>query len=266
MHPKSQRPFKNMKAIQFDIDNLRVASPCHVAWDSMTGSNRVRNCNSCKINVFNIAEMTAAEADHLIHTHDGRLCIRLFKRADGTVITNDCPVGFRTYQKRVARFAGAALTAVLGLFSVSFGQKQDKQSIVASKAGIVRTASEKRETELTGKVLDSNGAVVSGAKLKIFQIGGKRRFKTKSNEEGIYRFEALTVGVYQLEVRSAGFKINKIVGIEVNERETILIPIFLEPDSITVTVGIYLDEPLIDTTSSRISTKITRRQIENLPH
>lgn len=255
-----------MEALEFDIDNLRVASPCHVPWDSMTGSNRVRNCNSCRINVFNIAEMTAVEAEHLIHTHDGRLCIRLFKRADGTVITNDCPVGFRLYQKRVARYAGAALTAILGLFSVSFGQKQDKQSNDASKAGIVRTANEKHETELTGTVLDPNGALVPGAECKLFKIGDKKPLKAKSNEDGIYRFATLGVGIYRLEVRFSGFKTYKVVGIQVKDSETVAISIFLEPDGTSVTVGIFSDEPLIDTTSSSVSTKITRRQIENLTH
>jgi hypothetical protein len=35
--------------------------------------------------------MTAAEAAALIAGREGRLCARLFRRADGTVITADCP-------------------------------------------------------------------------------------------------------------------------------------------------------------------------------
>lgn len=255
-----------MKAPHFDINDFRVASPCHVAWDAMTGDDRVRNCDSCKIDVFNIAEMTAVEAEHLIQIREGRLCIRLFKRSDGTVITKDCPVGFRAYQKRIARFAGAALAAILGLFSVSFGQKEDKKSFDAAKAGIVRTSNEKQETDLIGTVLDPHGAIVAGAEIKLFKVGDKKRATTKSNEEGIYRFATLGVGIYRLEVRYNGFKTYKIVGIEVKDNEIISIRIILQPDGNIVTVGIYADEPMINTSSSSITTTITRRQIENLPH
>ena len=255
-----------MKAQEFDINKLRVASPCHVAWDAMTGNGRVRNCDSCKLNVFNISEMTAVEAESLIQTREGRLCIRLYKRADGTVITKDCPVGLRMYQKRIARLAGAAFTAVMGLFSVSFGQKDDKTSIDASKAGIVRTSNEKQETDLTGTVLDPNGAVIPGAEIRLFKVGDKKPTKTKSNDEGVYRFASLGVGVYSLEARYNGFKTNKIVGIEVKDNEIISIRIILQPKAVSVTVGIYADEPLIDTTSSSVTTVITRRKIETIPH
>src|SRR5215203_982280 len=115
----------------FDINKLRVAAPCSVSWEAMTGDERARHCDSCQLNVYNISEMTRAEAEDLITGREGRLCIRLYKRADGTVLTKDCPVGLRAYQKRIARFAGAALATVLGLFSVSFGQKDDKKAVDA---------------------------------------------------------------------------------------------------------------------------------------
>src|SRR6185369_3331890 len=118
------------------INKLRVASLCSVGWETMTGDERIRHCQSCQLNVYNISEMARADAENLITKREGRLCIRLYKRADGTVLTKDCPVGFRAYQKRVARFAGAALAAILGLFSVSFGQKDDKKAIDASKLDI----------------------------------------------------------------------------------------------------------------------------------
>ena len=243
-----------------------MASPCHVAWDAMTGNDRVRNCDSCKLNVFNISEMTAVEAEHLVQTYEGRLCIRLFKRADGTVITKDCPVGFRAYQKRVARFAGATMAAILGLFSISFGQKEDKQTNDASKAEIVRTVNERRETDLVGTILDPNGAVIPGAVIKLFKANEKKSAKTTSNDEGTYRLVGLTAGVYRLEVRSAGFKTNIIKGIEVNDSETLSLRVIMLPASDSVTVGIYAEEPLIDMASSSITKVITRRQIENLPH
>ena len=39
--------------------------------------------------------MTREEAHQLIAQHEGGVCVRLYRRADGTVITADCPVGKR---------------------------------------------------------------------------------------------------------------------------------------------------------------------------
>src|SRR5262245_30988553 len=107
-----------MRSSNFDVNELRVASPCSVGWENMSGDERQRHCDLCELNVYNLSGMTAREVDRLITDREGRLCIRMFRRADGTVITRDCPVGLRAVRKRVATFAGAAITAVLGLFSV----------------------------------------------------------------------------------------------------------------------------------------------------
>ncbi len=116
---------------------MRVASPCSVGWETMTGNERVRRCISCELNIFNTVEMTTREVERLIHTHEGRLCIRMYRRADGTVLTRDCPVGLLAVRKRVARFAGTTLATVLGLFSISFAQKEDKKSMGASQSPII---------------------------------------------------------------------------------------------------------------------------------
>jgi hypothetical protein len=57
-----------------------------------------------------------------------------------TVLTKDCPVGIRAYQKKAAHFAGAALATIFGLFSISFGQKENDKTVDASKEEISRTS------------------------------------------------------------------------------------------------------------------------------
>jgi len=250
---------------KFDVNNLRVASPCSVGWETMSGDERVRRCYSCKLNIYNIAEMTSKEVENLITNREDRVCIRLYKRADGTVLTKDCPIGFRAYQKRAARFAGAALAAILGLFSVSFGQKADKKTVDASKIKIIKTINQNQESILSGVVRDVNGATIPAAKLKLYREGDKKVIKSKSDADGYYVFRNISGGVYTLEAEYKGFVKHKIINLKVKNSEKLTIDIELQPGNITVTVGIYAQEPLIDTTSSTITTKITRRQIENLP-
>ncbi|HEX8706242.1 MAG TPA: hypothetical protein VF815_45830 [Myxococcaceae bacterium] len=97
-----------MTAEKFDLQQVKIASPCYERWDNMKGDERVRHCASCKLNVFNLSQMTKAEAEQLVTSTEGRLCVRLYKRWDGTVITADCPVGVSRARVRVA---SALLTA-----------------------------------------------------------------------------------------------------------------------------------------------------------
>ena len=103
-----------MKTTPSPLDRVRVASPCPESWEGMTGDDRSRFCGRCRMNVYNLSGMTRSEAEALVQKREGRLCIRYFQRADGTIQTRDCPVGVSALRRRVAAVAGR-LVAVLTL-------------------------------------------------------------------------------------------------------------------------------------------------------
>ena len=72
---------------------LKVASPCKESWDVMKGDEQVRFCERCSLNVYNLSGMTKERAEDLIRQTEGRLCVRFYQRKDGTVMSQDCPVG-----------------------------------------------------------------------------------------------------------------------------------------------------------------------------
>jgi hypothetical protein len=55
-----------MNSVKFDLYKLRIASPCSVGWDHMTGDDRTRFCDLCQLNVYNVAGMTEAEVRELV--------------------------------------------------------------------------------------------------------------------------------------------------------------------------------------------------------
>lgn len=89
------------------LDSVRIASPCKATWDDMAGDERVRFCGQCAKNVYNLSAMPAKDAEELLRANESGMCVRLYRRADGTVITADCPVGVR--KKRVRRLAVLAV-------------------------------------------------------------------------------------------------------------------------------------------------------------
>lgn len=95
------------------LENLTIASPCHVNWDQMTGDERERFCNQCEKKVYNLSEMSRTEAERFMIEKEGRVCIRMYVRHDGTVMTDDCPVGLRKAKRmfEAARMRALKATA-----------------------------------------------------------------------------------------------------------------------------------------------------------
>ena len=95
------------------LENMRIASPCRADWNEMTGDDRIRTCAACAKQVFNLSEMTRAEAEAVIAEKHGNLCARYYQRADGTIMLADCTVGgsgarARSFVLATALAAGAA--------------------------------------------------------------------------------------------------------------------------------------------------------------
>ncbi len=106
-----------MASSRSPLNSLKVASPCPANWDEMYGDDRSRFCGQCQLNVYNISGMTAAEAEQLLASREGRLCVRYYRRKDGTVLTKDCPVGLAALRRRMARVASAVAGLVIGAFA-----------------------------------------------------------------------------------------------------------------------------------------------------
>ncbi len=82
------------------LEQVAVASPCSVPWETMAGDDRIRFCGECSKYVYRFEEMSSADIRRLIEEKEGHLCAQLARRTDGTLITNDCPVGLERARKR----------------------------------------------------------------------------------------------------------------------------------------------------------------------
>src|SRR5829696_4745598 len=99
------------------LEEVKVAAPCPADWEKMVGDERVRFCGSCNLHVYNLSGMTRREAEALVTNSEGRLCVRFYRRPDGTILTRNCPVGLSALKRRAAHVATATMTAALGFFA-----------------------------------------------------------------------------------------------------------------------------------------------------
>src|SRR5437879_29867 len=106
---------------------LRVASPCTARWEDMKGDEQMRFCNLCQKNVYNLSALSSADAATLVKSKEGKLCARFYQRADGTVLTDDCPIGLAKAWKRAQAMvlAGAGLILFTLINIAASNRKED---------------------------------------------------------------------------------------------------------------------------------------------
>ena len=150
-----------MARFRNNLRNVQVAAPCKVNWDEMLGDERVRFCGQCSLNVYNLSSMTRADAEALMARTEGRLCVKFYRRFDGSIITQDCPIGLQAIKRRVS-YAWQALVSVTLTFLAGFGIHQAFSSIPSftreRTVGAIATTElqEKRATELVvGQYVDA---------------------------------------------------------------------------------------------------------------
>jgi len=130
--------------------NLRAAAyietPCPTSWDKMEGTSKVRFCNLCSLNVYNIADMTDSEAEATLSAGvaAGKICAVLYRRPDGTITTDNCPRSLRKIRdaSRWLKMKIVAATALLlAVFSPAQAQYQKSNSSADSSKKIEKPAS-----------------------------------------------------------------------------------------------------------------------------
>jgi hypothetical protein len=256
------------------LERLRVASPCHVSWEGMEGDARVRFCSQCSLHVYDISEMTNDEARALFANAEGRVCARLYRRADGTILTRDCPVGLRALHRRVARAAGAALAACLSLFSVAAGQpkqkaqrKQDsKVSATKRDLNIERSPSLSAAGAFAGEVVDPSGAIIAGATVTLTNERTKEKFTATTTDEGAFSFKVSEADDYTLEMSAASFQTYTMLHLRLSPTEIARAQVALPIDPRAMEMGIIITDTPLFNGSGNGTTIFNSKQITSLPH
>jgi Carboxypeptidase regulatory-like domain len=76
---------------------------------------------------------------------------------------------------------------------------------------------------VTGTITDTSGAVIVGASVVLKHTKTGVRLSNNSNEAGIYRFDAVDLGTYEIKVTHPGFRpfLATMVRVDANRATTI---------------------------------------------
>ncbi len=119
------------------MKQARIASPCSANWDEMPGDEKMRLCGQCNKHVLNAIEMTDEEVLQAFAriAAGKRVCMQLYRRADGTFLTKDCPVGFKKLQAQARKAISRVAALIAGGLSLLLSLTAGTQSATAQSTG-----------------------------------------------------------------------------------------------------------------------------------
>ena len=120
------------------LELLTVPAPCPADWSAMTAvgdGERVRHCRHCDRHVYDLSALPRAAAERLVADQlsaDAPLCVRMVRRADGTVTTDDCRGRWRSAAVRWAARWGGPVGAALSILLATLGCDEPAQPPAAT--------------------------------------------------------------------------------------------------------------------------------------
>ncbi len=117
---------------------------------------------------------------------------------------------------------------------------------------------------ITGTITDSTGAVVTGAKVTVKNIGTGEERLLETSATGVYVAYSLPVGRYEVEAVATGFKKASRGNIQLNVADRLGINFVLEVGEVNETVSITAEAPVVQTEKGDVGYVVNTRQMTDL--
>jgi hypothetical protein len=118
---------------------------------------------------------------------------------------------------------------------------------------------------IIGRVLDDQGAAIPGATVVASSAATGFTRESISDAEGVYRLSALPVGRFDMTVELAGFSKIDRKDVVVNVGQTLTLDFSLQLASVSETIVVTAQTPLIEATVSSVGGVVEIGRIESIP-
>ena len=118
---------------------------------------------------------------------------------------------------------------------------------------------------IKGQITDTTGAVIPGAQIQIIKVDTNTTVQVASDDQGLYNVPNLPTGAYRVEVTMQGFK--SAVGGPIDVQPTVQTQLNfkLEVGTVSQTVTVSAEAPLLDVSTTNNAAGLTTQQVEQLP-
>jgi hypothetical protein len=133
--------------------------------------------------------------------------------------------------------------------------------------GLLSTEARAQETSanISGTVVDANGAVVPGAKIKVINDSLGLQREASSNQDGYYVVPLLPAGRYTLVAEMPGFATVSVTGIVLQVSINSSVDITFQPKTVVESVNVAADGNQINTTDATVKYSVSNEQVRGLP-
>ena len=118
--------------------------------------------------------------------------------------------------------------------------------------------------QIAGVVTDPNGAVITGATVKATNTETNQSRETTTSSTGVYSFQLLPPGSYNVEVSAQGFQ-NQTTRAVVNITQTTTVDVQLGVGIDAGSVTVEAEAPVLQTETSQNGRVVTGETIRQLP-
>ena len=118
---------------------------------------------------------------------------------------------------------------------------------------------------LVGTVVDASGAIVPNAMVEVTNTATGIKTTGKTGPDGLYRFNNLPVGTYDVSVTASGFATSGLKNVAVELNKTATANVTMQVQGVTQEVAVVEAPSTIDTTTAQLQTTFDANQIVQLP-
>ena len=116
-----------------------------------------------------------------------------------------------------------------------------------------------------GVVTDASGAVIPGATITLTNLGTGVTQTREANEAGLYSFQAVPVGNYEVRCETAGFKTRVSPNVRVETGAQVRMDFAMEVGEVTETVEVQGSAPTLVTENAVVGGVVENKRIVELP-
>src|SRR5437016_6374831 len=118
---------------------------------------------------------------------------------------------------------------------------------------------------IQGTVTDSTGAAVPGAEVTVANPETGLTRTSATNDAGEFLVSELPLGTFDVTIKKSGFRTQTVKGIKVQVSASQRTDVQLAPGTVTETVEVNGQSPLVETSENNLGGTLDSQQIEELP-
>jgi Carboxypeptidase regulatory-like domain len=119
--------------------------------------------------------------------------------------------------------------------------------------------------QIVGTVTDPSGAPMANAKVRSLNTATGYEQKTETSSAGLYRFNLMPLGAYEVVVEAPGFTPVKSTGIQLSAGATATVDIALQLKSVATEIVVTSAAPVVDPGKTDQGSSLSANAIANLP-